>query len=348
MNIQLRPKFLAVVAVFAVCSHGPLGFGADNLACNAPLRPQQTEVSFDMPGLQLSSISDPTYSTGATLLFFPEGGYVAFDARGGSVASSETTLFEEGSYSNWIDGIVFAGGSTLGLSVADGVRHLLFKSRAPTADPLFDAIPSVPSAVVYDFGGRTEPGRDRLVVPTAQMAETLMNTLSPNRFSVGRAGAGTSTTFAKKTGPRWGGQGLAMLSGPDGVKVLAIVILNPMGEVYTKSGQSLREVTGSTPSLMDVPASGRQNTTLAAVVTNLQLDRTDLKRLAVIGQSAMAQVIRPIHTMSDGDILFAVTTALGPKKSELSDKTFNIHNLATEAILAAIEVAARSSNPPPP
>src|SRR3989344_7919027 len=100
-----------------------------SLLFQTPQYEETKVVPFHMPGLEIASVSDPTLSTGATLFFFPKGAHANFDARGGSVAAVETTLLEEGSYSNLIDGIAFAGGSTMGLAAADGVRSRIFKDR---------------------------------------------------------------------------------------------------------------------------------------------------------------------------------------------------------------------------
>lgn len=312
------------------------------LAAN-PSVPRSSEISFDMPGLQVASVSDSTYSTGATLFYFPDGGWVAFDARGGSVAAAETTLFEEGSYSNWIDGVVFAGGSTLGLAAADGVRQTLFKQAKKSGSNLFDLIPSVPAAVIYDFAGRGEPGRDRYVVPTAEMGERLLAELSDKKFRVGRAGAGTSATFGKMGEPRWGGQGMVSKNYPNGVKILAAVVMNSLGDVYTRDGRNYRDLLSRDPYLNRAAADGRQNTTLSILVTNIDLDRTDLKRLAIETHGSLAHIIRPFATSKDGDILFAVTTKKGPAKNKL--KGFNYSAAATETLLEAVDVAIRSSNP---
>jgi L-aminopeptidase/D-esterase-like protein len=310
----------------------------------SPQAPKSTEMNYDMPGLQTASVSDGTYSTGATLFYFPDGGWVAFDARGGSVAAAETTLFEDGSYSNWIDGVVFAGGSTLGLSAADGVRQTLFKQRKKTGNTsLFDIIPSVPSAVIYDFAGRKEPGRDKFVVPTSEMGEKLLAEMNDKKFSVGRAGAGTSATFGKIGEPRWGGQGMAFKTYPNGVKIFAAVVMNSLGDVFAADGRNFRDLLAPDPYLNKVSAGGRQNTTLSIVVINVDLDRTQLKRLAIESHSALGHVIRPVATSKDGDILFTVSTKKGPAKDKI--KNFSYSSAASEVLLEAVENAVRASNP---
>lgn len=50
------------------------------------------------------------------------------------------------------------------------------------------------------------------------------------------------------------------------------------------------------------------NTTLAVVATNASLDRTHAQRVAAAGHDGLARSIRPVHTMVDGDTVFALST----------------------------------------
>src|SRR5207248_971513 len=79
------------------------------------------------------------------------------------------------------------------------------------------------------------------------------------------------------------------------------------------------------------------NTTLTLVATNQRIDRELLRKLARQVHASMARAIHPFHALTDGDVLFAVTTnevdndaldsvALGVVASEL----------AWDAVLAAV------------
>lgn len=310
---------------------------------------------YDMPGLEVASVTDPTLSTGATLFYFPQEALVNFDARGGSVASTETTLFAEGSYSAMIDGIVFAGGSTMGLAAADGVREAIFKQRTQDATA-FDFIPSVPAAVVYDFGARTGGGQDALVYPNREMGLALMQNRSKNQFNIGRAGAGISTTVNKISKRIWGGQGAAFQKFEWG-SVFVAVILNSMGDIQN-NGRSLATDFLEVPGVFNKLS--RENTTLSVVITDLALDRNQLKRLAITGHTSMASTIHPFHTAWDGDIQF--TVGLGQRKlPSNSDDSEEVQlkaamaaaDLLHQAMVQAVLVSnapekANSSNSPQP
>ena len=60
----------------------------------------------------------------------------------------------------------------------------------------------------------------------------------------------------------------------------------------------------------DEPASALPptNTTIGIVATDARLDKMALKRIAVMGHDGLAMAIRPIHSLLDGDTLFALST----------------------------------------
>ncbi|MBI4404582.1 MAG: P1 family peptidase [Deltaproteobacteria bacterium] len=297
--------------------------------------PDVVELKVQLPDVQISSLVDPTRSTGATLLFFPRGAAVNFDARGGSVAAVETTLFEEGSYGdNRINGLVFAGGSTMGLAATDGVREVLFRKNIDHSTD-FDFIPSVPGAVVYDYGGRIFPFNDPTVYPNNAFGMELTKHLSTDTFYMGRTGAGISTTVNKIGVPYWGGQGAAFGEYSWG-KLLAVVVLNSSGDIK-KNGVSL----APHPTQTGKRSVRGQNTTLSAIITDVKLDRSQLKRLAIMVHTNMAQMIDPFHTPEDGDIHFALSTG---NRLVHSDDEFSLQQKAIALMRQAIENSVRAAN----
>jgi L-aminopeptidase/D-esterase-like protein len=293
-------------------------------------------VKYALPGLEISSLEDATRATGATLFYFPNGAMAQADIRGGSAATSEVSLLESGSMSCWIDGIVFAGGSTMGLAASDGVRNYLYESRGDERTS-FNKIPSVPGAVVYDFGGRIGKGQDRFVYPDEKMGRKLMTNLSKNSFLAGRAGAGVCTTANKISKKIWGGQGLAYSDLGFG-KVVAAVINNPAGNLSLKG---IKPVSG----FQKTAIRPKTNTTLSIIITDLKLDRDQLKRLATSVHTSMARQIFPFQTFSDGDSHFAVSLCTKvPKETKNSDYFMDLTIAGCEAMDKAIETAALIAN----
>jgi len=307
----ILPCFLAAGAsdIYSNGAGGPCGQTIS--AVNFP----QYSLRFQMDGLQVASLEDSTKSTGATLFYFPSGAEVSFDTRGGSVASAETTLLEQGSYSNQVDGILFAGGSTMGLEAGDGVRRVIYRNRAGRGAH-FDSIPSVPTAAVYDFGGRIHDGADHLVFPTRELGENLMEHLG-NTFMMGRAGAGVCTTCNKSGIESFGGQG-ASFQRYDWGSVFTAVVVNASGNIL----QNGKTIISASPLARNSPSSAprpKQNTTLSFLVTDVLLDRDQLKRLAISVHSGMARTIDPFHTPWDGDILFVASLRNFHDRSKPSD-----------------------------
>ena len=65
-----------------------------------------------------------------------------------------------------------------------------------------------------------------------------------------------------------------------------------------------------------VPAPPQLNTTLAIVATDAALDKAECTRLAMAAHDGMARAIRPIHTLVDGDVAFALATGERPMPEE--------------------------------
>src|SRR5205085_4934484 len=110
----------------------------------------------------------------------------------------------------------------------------------------------------------------------------------------------------------------------------ALAVVNALGDVVDESGGLLAGngawealLTGSVPG---EPALGT-NSTLGVIATDLPLTKAQCRKVAELGQDGFALAIRPVHTMLDGDTVFAVSTAAGG-------------GAADQATLMAIGVAA--------
>ena len=334
-----------------VCTNPGSIFGGPALDYTT-IRDEVETINFNMPGMKIGSVTDPTLATGATLFYFPRGARANYDARGGSVAAIETTLLDESSYDNLVDGIMFSGGSTMGLEASQGARRRIFNSRDSEAGA-FDLIPSVPGAVVYDYGGRIEPGQDPLLFPNLELGAATFDNAVENRMLVGRVGAGTSTTANKVSDPIWGGQGGAFKEinlGGFRVKIFTAVILNPHGDITLPPNTRVDPEYLAALRAKPLPRGHKQNTTLSLVVTDVELDRNQLKRLAMMVHTGMARSISPFHGYTDGDICFAVS--LGQKRMPMTNREgieealqIESSNLMLKAISKSITVANKLGTP---
>ena len=75
------------------------------------------------------------------------------------------------------------------------------------------------------------------------------------------------------------------------------------------------------------------STTIALVVTDAQLTKSEAKRLAIMADDGLARAIRPAHAPMDGDTVFAVATLQKPPPTP--------HDL-TEIGMAAGDCLARA------
>jgi L-aminopeptidase/D-esterase-like protein len=98
----------------------------------------------------------------------------------------------------------------------------------------------------------------------------------------------------------------------------------------------------------------KMNTTIAVIATNAPLEKAAATRLAMNAHDGMARAISPIHTLDDGDTVFAMSTGTGtplrvnnPDDTDQLDQIFDagadtLTRAIGHAILAASSAGARS------
>lgn len=89
------------------------------------------------------------------------------------------------------------------------------------------------------------------------------------------------------------------------------------------------------------------NTTLAVVATDVTLTRAQAHKLAGTAHDGLARAIRPVHLLSDGDTVFALSTAARPLNPEEAhgDRAFGVHAEAgalNEILAAGADVLTRA------
>ncbi len=292
-------------------------------------------LEFDFPGLRIGTAEYEEGPTGCTVFLFDHGWVTAVDPRGGLVGTTGDYDFNHG--------ICFAGGSILGLEAPSGVVAELFAQKGYSTNNL----PLVSGAIIYDFGSR-----HNTIYPDRELGRAAAGSAQPGRFPLGRRGAGRSASVGKLApgSGEPGGQGAAFRQIGD-VKLLVCTVVNALGCVLDRSGRVVRgnldratgrrrraaELAELPPAAAVEPGPGpSQNTTLTLVATNARLDARALTQLGRQVHASMARAIEPFHALTDGDVLFSVTSqevdsplspdALGTIASEL----------AWDAVLAAV------------
>ncbi|CAF4204544.1 unnamed protein product, partial [Adineta steineri] len=109
------------------------------------------------------------------------------------------------------------------------------------------------------------------------------------------------------------------------ITVGVLVAVNAVGDIYkdgillagarTSDGKHLRN---TVETLLSINSSTFHNfptgtaTTLACVVTDAKLTKAEAKKISQMAHDGFARAINPVHTMSDGDVVFTLATGLFP------------------------------------
>jgi len=156
------------------------------------------------------------------------------------------------------------------------------------------------------------------------------------------------------------GVGSASLTLGSGVLVAALVVVNAVGDVIDPSVNKIiagarmsatsREFVDSAAALrhaaLPSPQSPgfRGNTTLAVVATNARLDRVQTNKLAALASIGVARTISPVNTMSDGDIVFALS--LGSEQASVDSVGVAASEALAMAVLRAVRAAKSAGGVP--
>ncbi len=302
----------------------------------------------DVPGVRVGHASDFEAITGCTVVLFDNEARGAIDLRGGGTSTRQIDpLLSYHSYGR-IHGIFLTGGSAYGLDAAGGVMRYL-EERGIGLDVGYGVVvPSVPTAVIFDLG--IGNGKVR---PTPEMAYKACLSASSSPIQEGSVGAGTGATIGKLLGIRTatkGGIGSVSYSLGNGSILGVLVVVNAFGDVLDpKSGEIIAGVRNSQdgkefPGSVNLFKQGvmrkiepSENTTLAVVATNINFSKSELIRVARIGQTGIARVVFPSHTTSDGDLVFAVSC--GNLEGDANVVGIIAAELISEAIIRAVKSA---------
>ena len=342
----MRTRLLVALSLFP-------GTSAAQVAPVPRTNPPGPALTFDFPGLRIGVAEYDEGPTGTTVFWFPNRVTAVVDVRGGAPGTILTDYLRLGYARKTLDGIVFSGGSSYGLSAAGGATEALKAQRV--RDKQWSSPPGFAGAIIYDIAGR----RLSTVTPDHALGRAALEAAVEGRFPQGARGAGRSAmqgaAYLDST-RRYGdwshsGQGGAFRQvGP--TKIAVFTVVNSLGHVVDRRGRIVRcSYAPSTPDcgtieeararFSSLDSAGKPGlsgaTTITLVVTNQKLDVSELQRLAVQVHTSMARGIQPFSTGGDGDALFAVTTAeVENPKLELWDIAELASDVAWDAILASV------------
>ena len=286
-----------------------------------------------VPGFRVGHWTDSVGLTGCTVILCPDAGAVASASfLGPSPGTREGVLLAPEKKVERVHALLLTGGSAFGLAAAAGVVRVL-EERGVGHETPWARVPIVPAAVIYDLGVG-DPGAR----PGEREGEIAARSASSAPVIRGRVGAGTGATAGKYLGGGAvpGGLGSVSLE-RHGVRVGALAVVNPIGDVLDERGAVLAGP-GVGPGAAAFTPGDVESTTLVAVVTEHLLTKNDARRLADAAQTALGRVIHPSHTFWDGDSAFVLSACTRPPADPLLLST-----LVQEAVCAAVRDAVREA-----
>jgi L-aminopeptidase/D-esterase-like protein len=335
------------------------------LAATAAITTAATPESSDsgaitqVQGIKVGHFTDTRRPTGCTVLLFDKGAIAGVDVRGSAPGTRETDLLNPINTVQQIQSIVLSGGSAYGLEAAGGVmRYLEEKGLGYHLGPA--VVPVVPAAILFDLGVG-----DPKIRPTAESGYQACQAAATGKLLEGNVGAGAGATIGKLFGAKLAmksGLGTASLhiEGTD-VVVGAIVAVNAVGDVVDPGAGAIiagaRKPDGS--GFLDcmsrlragvgvvLPSASRaqsgdeysRNTTIGVVATNVALGKAQLTKIAQMAHDGLARTIRPVHTLFDGDTLFAVATAASPTRVDHGAIGALAADVLEQAVMRAVKTA---------
>jgi L-aminopeptidase/D-esterase-like protein len=302
----------------------------------------------DVAGIEVGHFTETRRPTGCTVILARGSAVAGVDVRGAAPGTRETDLLHPSNVVERVHGVLLSGGSAWGLDAAGGVMRWLDEQGIGMAvGPA--RVPIVPAAVLFDL-----PLGDQRIRPDAAAGYAACGAAARTAPADGNVGAGAGAVVGKIFGlhrAMKGGIGSAAIT-VDGVTVGAIVACNALGDVLdpdtglvlagarTEDGTRLLDarralLRGDTPR----PMLAGSNTTIGVIATDAVLTKVQAGRLATMGHDGLARTINPVHTLSDGDALFALATGAAGRTLGM----MTLGTMAAEACALAVVRAIRAA-----
>ena len=301
----------------------------------------------DVLGLRVGHFTDARRPTGCSVLLCPQGAACGVDVRGAAPGTRETDLLRPDNLVEHVHALLLTGGSAFGLDAASGVmRWLEERGHGLGVGPA--VVPIVPAAVLFDLWLG-----DPLVRPDAAAGYAACESASHAPPTQGNVGAGAGASVGKLFGldrAMKGGLGTASLK-VGAVTIGALVAVNPTGDVIDPANGRViagtRGADGQPRSATQAIAAGElppralpgMATTIGIVATDAVLTKTQCSKLATMAHNGLARCIDPVHTMADGDTLFALATGRSGRPGEMTVLGALAATVMSRAVLNAVRAA---------
>lgn len=282
-------------------------------------------------------------ATGCTVILTKRKTIVGVDIRGGAPASRESALLNPLAANDLVNAIVLSGGSAFGLDSAGGVMKYL-EERNIGFETSYGKVPIVVASCLFDLC----VGSAKVRPDAALGYQACLNAEDSSLLLEGSYGAGCGATVGKIAGPAYmmkAGLGMYAVQLGD-FMIGAVVAVNASGDIYDErtsevlagvydpaSGKFLNAAE-CLYAMNDRPDLFNTNTTIGAILTNGDFNKTELTKIASMAHNGFARSIRPVHTMFDGDSIYAAGS--GRVKCDLN----TAGSLAADVMAEAVRRAA--------
>ncbi|MEG0527731.1 MAG: P1 family peptidase [Longicatena sp.] len=271
----------------------------------------------DIKGIQIGQAQDSIGGSGCSVVLCKDGAVAGVDVRGGGPATRETDLLNPINMVEKIHAVMLSGGSAFGLDAASGAMQYLEEHKCGF-DMKVAYIPIVCGASLFDLSVGDPKCR-----PDKAMGYQACVNSEQNIVREGNYGAGTGASVGKVMGfdhAMKSGQGSCGIQ-VGNVQVAALVAVNACGNVVDyQSNEQLAGIYDATnkqilpaeeviyAQIEQMASITNTNTTIGVIVTNAILNKAQCTKIAGIAHNGYARSIHPVHTMSDGDTIFVVST----------------------------------------
>ena len=303
----------------------------------------------DVAGLSVGHHTDARRPTGCSVVLCEQGAVCGVDVRGAAPGTRETDLLDPVNLVERVHAVLLTGGSAFGLDAAGGVvRWLEERGHGHAVGPV--RVPIVPAAVLFDLWVG-----DARIRPDAAAGHAACEAATRDAPAEGSVGAGAGATVGKLFGPERamkGGIGSAAIT-VGGLTVGVLVAVNAVGDVIdrangavlagARSSDGRRRIgtlrsllAGELPRLLDAGSA----TTIGVVATDAVLTKAQATKLAQMSHDGLARCIDPVHTLLDGDTMFALATGASGRSADITLLGALAAEATARAVLRAVRAAA--------
>lgn len=306
-------------------------------------------------GLKIGHYTDQKNQTGLTVFISPQGASIGIDIRGSNAGTFNTPIYGPHGVAERVNAVVLTGGSNYGHESVFGVMQYLEEEKVGFKNETA-ILPQITSACIYDLSLGNPSIR-----PTKANGYLAAQCASYSNLEQGVCGVGTGAMVGDwlKGKKMKGGFGMDHTILPHGILVAAFVVTNSTGDVinpstgafYADDGEydlANKNISADDLKLLESSEPPQKNTTLAVIATNVKMEKHQLAKVAELAHDGMARAIFPVHTMHDGDTIFALSSGSGEQKTFPHVWSGTITDIvgiaAQDALMKAIKNSVRLAN----